>query len=115
MLAAALPAAREARALLNAWQRDLPLVAKPYDALGAAHGLSGAQVRAVLQGALDGGQASRISFGEGSYSTPVSSGSARAARACCARCACRPASWSVSHASSTPSPASTTTMRATTP
>ncbi|MBE2243301.1 MAG: Lrp/AsnC family transcriptional regulator [Burkholderiaceae bacterium] len=67
MLAAALPAASEARALLNAWQRDLPLVAKPYDALGAAHGLSGAQVRAVLQGALDGGQASRIGgvFGVG--------------------------------------------------
>lgn len=67
MLAAALPAARETRALLNAWQRDLPLVARPYDALGAAHGLSGAQVRAVLQGALDGGQASRVGgvFGVG--------------------------------------------------
>lgn len=64
---AADPAARDARALLNAWQRDLPLVAQPYDALGAAHGLSGAQVRAVLQRALDSGQASRVGgvFGVG--------------------------------------------------
>ena len=67
MRTTAMPAARETRALLNAWQRDLPLVAQPYDALGAAHGLSGAQVRAVLQRALDGGQASRVGgvFGVG--------------------------------------------------
>lgn len=59
--------AREARALLNAWQRDLPLVPRPYDALGAAHGLGGEQVRALLQGALDRGEASRVGavFGVG--------------------------------------------------
>ena len=60
-------AAHDARALLNAWQRDLPLVARPYDALGAPHGLAGAQVRALLQGALDRGEASRVGavFGVG--------------------------------------------------
>ncbi len=68
MRAAASPDARRTRALLNAWQRDLPLEAKPYDALGAPHGLSGAQVRAVLQRALESGQASRVGgvFGVGS-------------------------------------------------
>jgi DNA-binding Lrp family transcriptional regulator len=59
--------AHASRALLNAWQRDLPLVARPYDALGAPHGLSGAQVRALLQGALARGEASRVGavFGVG--------------------------------------------------
>ena len=67
MRTVAAPDARETRALLNAWQRDLPLVPWPYDALGAAHGLSGAQVRALLQGALDRGEASRVGavFGVG--------------------------------------------------
>ncbi len=64
---AAQPEAHVSRALLNAWQRDLPLVALPYDALGAPHGLSGTEVRALLQGALDRGEASRIGavFGVG--------------------------------------------------
>ena len=35
----------DAQMLLNAWQRDLPLVARPFDALGAPHGLAGAAVR----------------------------------------------------------------------
>jgi hypothetical protein len=75
MRTTALPAARETRALLNAWQRDLPLVAQPYDALGAAHGLSGAQVRAVLQPRSTAGRRA------GSAACSVS---ARAVRACCA-------------------------------
>lgn len=68
MRTVAAPEARETRDLLNAWQRDLPLVPRPYDALGVAHGISGAQVRALLQGALDRGEASRVGavFGVGS-------------------------------------------------
>lgn len=54
-------------ALLNAWQRDLPLVARPYAALGAPYGLADAEVRALLQGALERGEASRVGavFGVG--------------------------------------------------
>lgn len=64
---AALDDVHSTHALLNAWQRALPLVARPYDALGAPHGLSGEQVRALLQRALDRGEASRVGavFGVG--------------------------------------------------
>ena len=68
MDAAVRPAAAQEDALLNAWQRDLPLVARPFDALGAPHGLSGAAVRALLAGAIAGGRVSRVGavFGVGS-------------------------------------------------
>ncbi len=54
-------------ALFNRWQRDLPLVARPYDALGAAAGLSGAEVREALRAGLAGGAISRVGgvFGVG--------------------------------------------------
>jgi siroheme decarboxylase len=54
-------------ALLNAWQRDLPLVPRPFDALGAPHRLDGAAVRALLREALARGEASRVGavFGVG--------------------------------------------------
>ena len=53
--------------LLNAWQRGLPLVPRPFDALGAPHGLDGAAVRALLHEALACGEASRVGavFGTG--------------------------------------------------
>ncbi len=54
-------------ALFNAWQRDLPLLERPFDALGAPHALSGAQVRELLQQGIERGQVSRIGgvFGVG--------------------------------------------------
>lgn len=54
-------------ALLNAWQRALPLVPRPFDALGAPHGLDGAAVRTLLREALARGEASRVGavFGVG--------------------------------------------------
>jgi siroheme decarboxylase len=57
-----------AGSLLNAWQRDLPLVPRPFDALGDRHGLTGVQVLALLQDALTSGAASRVGavFGVGS-------------------------------------------------
>lgn len=65
--ATAVPEAGARHALLNAWQRDLPLVPRPFDALGARHGMTGTQVRALLQDALDRGEASRVGavFGVG--------------------------------------------------
>lgn len=53
--------------LFNAWQRGLPLVARPYEALGLACGLSGGQVRDALRGGLARGEISRIGavFGVG--------------------------------------------------
>ncbi|MBI3368824.1 MAG: Lrp/AsnC family transcriptional regulator [Burkholderiales bacterium] len=50
----------QAHGLFNRWQRGLPLVARPYDALGAAAGLSGAQVIAALQAGLARGEVSRV-------------------------------------------------------
>lgn len=78
-------------------------VAQPYDALGAAHGLSGAQVRAVLQRALDGGQASRVGgvFGVGAGGEDHALRALRAGRR----------SGSTWHASSTPNPVSTNYVR----
>lgn len=46
--------------LFNAWQRDFPLLARPYDAIGAASGLDGEQVRAALRQGLAQGDISRI-------------------------------------------------------
>ncbi len=53
--------------LFNAWQRELPLVPRPFDALGAPHALSGEQVRALLQQGIERGQVSRVggAFGVG--------------------------------------------------
>jgi len=64
---AACPPVAAALALFNAWQRDLPLVPRPFDALGAPHALSGGQVRALLQQGIANGQVSRIggTFGTG--------------------------------------------------
>jgi DNA-binding Lrp family transcriptional regulator len=64
----ALPARGEAApALFNAWQRELPLVPRPFDALGSPHALSGAQVRSMLQRGIERGQISRVggAFGVG--------------------------------------------------
>lgn len=46
--------------LFNAWQRDFPLVPRPYDTIGAAFGLDGEQVRAALRQGLAQGDISRI-------------------------------------------------------
>jgi DNA-binding Lrp family transcriptional regulator len=53
--------------LFNSWQRGLPLVTHPFDELGAPHGLSGAQVRALLRQGIADGQVSRVGavFGVG--------------------------------------------------
>jgi len=64
----AVPARDEpALALFNAWQRDLPLLPRPFDALGAPHALSGEQVRGLLQAGIASGQISRVggAFGVG--------------------------------------------------
>ena len=68
MDAAVTPAPAHVQALLNAWQRELPLVALPFDALGAPHGLSGAAVRQLIAEAIEAGSVSRIGavFGVGS-------------------------------------------------
>ena len=68
MDAAVAPAPEHVQALLNGWQRDLPLVARPFDALGAPHGLSGAAVRKVIAEGIASGRVSRIGavFGVGS-------------------------------------------------
>ena len=60
-----------APALFNAWQRDFPLVERPFDALGAPHGLSGAQVRALIADGIADGRVSRIGavFGVGAGGT----------------------------------------------
>jgi siroheme decarboxylase len=50
----------DALALLNAWQRDLPLVPRPFDALGLPHGLTGDEVCALIGAGLGSGQVSRI-------------------------------------------------------
>jgi DNA-binding Lrp family transcriptional regulator len=50
----------DALALFNRWQRGLPLVPRPFDALGADFGLSGAQVREQLRGGLERGEISRV-------------------------------------------------------
>jgi siroheme decarboxylase len=54
-------------ALLNAWQRDLPLVPRPFDALGAPHGLDGAEVIGLLRAGLACGEVGRVGavFGVG--------------------------------------------------
>ena len=58
---------------LNAWQRGLPLVARPFDALGADAGLSGAQVRDALRRGLARGTISRVGavFGAGAGGAAV--------------------------------------------
>jgi siroheme decarboxylase len=60
-------AALDPQALLNAWQRDLPLVARPFAALGEPHGLDSAEVCALIGAGLSNGQVSRIGavFGVG--------------------------------------------------
>jgi siroheme decarboxylase len=60
-------AALDSQTLLNAWQRDLPLVAQPFDALGLPHGLTGDEVCALIGAGLGRGQVSRIGavFGVG--------------------------------------------------
>ena len=64
-------AAADAPALFNAWQRDFPLVARPFDALGAPHGLTGAQVRTLVAEGIADGRVSRIGavFGVGAGGT----------------------------------------------
>jgi DNA-binding Lrp family transcriptional regulator len=54
--------------LFNAWQRALPLVSRPFDAMGAAFDLDGRQVRDALRMGLERGEISRIGgvFGIGS-------------------------------------------------
>ncbi len=54
--------------LFNAWQRALPLVSRPFDAMGAAFDLDGEQVRDALRLGLERGEISRIGgvFGIGS-------------------------------------------------
>jgi siroheme decarboxylase len=54
-------------ARFNAWQRGLPLVPRPFDALGAPNGLSGEQVREMLRRGIASGQVSRVggAFGAG--------------------------------------------------
>lgn len=46
--------------LLNRWQRELPLVPRPYEALGERCGLSGCEVMAHLADGLASGAVSRI-------------------------------------------------------
>lgn len=46
--------------LFNAWQRALPLVSRPFDAMGAAFDLDGRQVRDALRQGLECGEISRI-------------------------------------------------------
>lgn len=60
-------------ALFNAWQRELPIVARPFDALGADAGLSGAQVREALRAGLASGAISRVGavFGVGAGGAAV--------------------------------------------
>ncbi len=48
------------RMLVRATQAGLPLVSRPYDAIGAAIGLDGEQVRARLQAMLERGWIRRI-------------------------------------------------------
>lgn len=66
-VAAAVSPAPPPLALFNRWQRGLPLVPRPWDALGAAHGLSGAEVRTALREGLASGAVSRVGavFGVG--------------------------------------------------
>ncbi len=65
--------APDALARFNRWQRGLPLVPRPFDALGADHGLSGAQVREQLRGGLARGEISRVGavFGIGAGGAAV--------------------------------------------
>lgn len=67
-IAAPLPTGSTARVeLFNAWQRGLPLVARPFDAIAAATGISGQQVRDTLRDGLARGEISRVGavFGVG--------------------------------------------------
>ncbi|UCU92880.1 AsnC family transcriptional regulator [Hydrogenophaga taeniospiralis] len=48
------------RRLIRATQSGLPLVSRPYEAIGAALGISGEQVRERLQAMLDAGLIRRI-------------------------------------------------------
>lgn len=48
------------RRIVRATQSGLPLVRRPYEAVGAALGISGEQVRERLQAMLDGGLVRRI-------------------------------------------------------
>ncbi len=54
-------------ALLNDWQQAIPLVERPYEAMGAAIGIPGAEVRARLAAAIADGRVSRVgaTFGAG--------------------------------------------------
>ncbi len=67
----ALSTATAPLALLNAWQRDLPLVPRPFDALGLPHVLDGEQVRALLREGIASGRVSRVGavFGVGAGGT----------------------------------------------
>lgn len=53
------PAATPSR-LFNAWQHTLPLVSRPFDAMGAAFDLRGDQVLQMLQHGLSRGEISRV-------------------------------------------------------
>lgn len=60
-IASARPAAMvEPSQLFNAWQRALPLVSRPFDAIGATLNLSGRQVRESLRQGLARGEISRV-------------------------------------------------------
>lgn len=67
MDAAVAPTMPAPLALFNRWQRGLPLVPRPWDALGAPFGLDGAEVRDALRDGLASGAISRVGavFGVG--------------------------------------------------
>ena len=47
--------------LFNDWQRALPLLPRPFDEIGRALGLSGAEVRRLLREGIADGTVSRVS------------------------------------------------------
>ena len=61
------PSSALAARLFNAWQRDFPLVARPFDVLGKSAGMDGAQVQETLRQGLARGEVSRVGavFGVG--------------------------------------------------
>ncbi|MGE5116218.1 MAG: Lrp/AsnC family transcriptional regulator, partial [Betaproteobacteria bacterium] len=46
--------------LFNDWQRALPLVPRPFDAIGRPHGLDGVAVRRLLREGIARGEVSRV-------------------------------------------------------
>ena len=62
-----LPCNAPAARLFNAWQRDFPLVSRPFDVLGEAADMDGAQVQEALRQGLARGEVSRVGavFGVG--------------------------------------------------